>query len=419
MTPEEKAALDEVQNTLKNSVEAQLAEFKKSNSNEEIKNRLKSVELALKNADGEKAIKGIQEMLGDLKLQMDAIEEKSINNQKNIGLKQFIQDNSQVLKDIKEKSKTNAELTIKATQVASDITSGSDYAEFIPGTIRKPVRKPMLMDLFRSRAVSSEYIRYREEDTVTRDAKFVVACATSTHTTKKTWVDRTIQLAKIRDMADACIDMLDDYDWVEGELRQLINESLMLKAEYELLLGASTNPTDMLSINHISSEFNAANPLADFSAASGTPFKDANVEQLADAMAAQITIFGQENKWMPNSVLMNYKDFILYRNLKDANGNKLIKTTTDGTSTIAGMNIFTSPLVASNTMYVMDTTQGEILSRKNYTLNISYENRDNIEHETVTFVAHARMQFHVPTINQDAFMKCSDVAAAITAITAP
>lgn len=345
------------------------------------------------------------------------LEQKSLKSGKgksNEGLRKFIEDNSEVLKAIKANkgSAPMMNITLKGTQGATDIGQRDDYAEFLPGTERKPVRRTTLLDLFRRKKVSREYIKYREENVVTRDAKFVIACATSTHTTKKTWVNRTVELAKIRDIVDVCMDMLDDYDFVESEIRELITESVKLKAEYELLLGASVETTDMLSIDFISSEFNASNVLAPFNGV----FQDANLEQLADAMAAQITVFGQENKWMPNTIVMNFTDFVKYRNLKDANGNRLIRTLSDTVATIAGLTVVTSPIVAANTCYVFDSMQGEILDRQMLTVKTSYENKDNIEHETVTLVAVERLQFHVKIINRDAFMKCSDISTAIAAI---
>lgn len=332
-------------------------------------------------------------------------------------LKQFITDNSEVLKNIKA-NKTNAkafDITLKGSQVAPDIVGRDAYAQIEAGTIRKPVRSTAILPLFRRKPVSTEYFKYREENVVTRDAKFVTACATSTHTTKKTWEVKTVEMAKIRDIIDACIDMLDDYTWVEAELKELINESIKLKADYELLLGTGTGATDMLSINTIASEFDPANVLAPFTGA----FQDANLEQLVDAMGAQISVFGEQNSWMAGTVVMNFTDFVKYRNLKDANGNKLIQTMSDSIATIAGMEVITSPIVAPNTLYVFDKNQGEILDRQSISVKTSFENKDNIEHETVTFVAVERIQFHVPTIKRDAFMKCSDVATAITTITAP
>lgn len=336
------------------------------------------------------------------------------------GLAKYIAENSEVLKGIKENGANSkmVDFTVNKTQimqVAADIVGRDAYAQTDNVTQRKPVRRTSIMDLFKRKPVSSEFYKYREENAVTRDAKMVVACAPSNHTTKKTWIVRTVELAKVRDIVDACIDMLDDYAWVESELKELITESIKLKAEYEILLGASANPTDMLSINSISSTFNAANPLAPFALA----FQDANLEQLADAMAAQIAVFGQENSWQADTIVMNFTDFIKFRNLKDANGNRLILTLSDTNATIAGLNVVTSPIVVANTAYVFDSRQGEILDRQSITVKTSFENNDNIEHEVVTFVAVERLQFHVPTIKRNAFMKVTDIAAAITAITAP
>lgn len=365
--------------------------------------------------------KAINEAIKELAIELkEGREQGKQLTERQKSIRKHLEENSTVLAAIKSGNRDKSvEFTVKGTQGATDIGQRDDYATFLPGTERKPVRRTTIFDLFRRKPVSSEYIKYREENVVTRDAKFVVACATSTHNTKKTWQNRTVELAKIRDIVDVCIDMMEDYDFVEAEIRQLLEESIYLVAEYELLLGTSAAATDMLSIDFISSTFNPANPLADFSAATGTPFADANIEQLASAMAAQITVFGQENKWMPDTIVMNYVDYTVYKNLKDANGNKLILTLSDSTATIAGLRVVTSPIVARNTCYVFDSTQGEILDRQALTLKTSFENNDNIEHEMVTLVGVARLQFHVKMINRDAFMKCDDIAAAITAITAP
>jgi len=366
-------------------------------------------------------LKAVTDELEKAMMQLKSIGEKGNASGEKEGLRKYIQENSEVLKGIMA-NKSNAkqlDITLKSTQGATDIGQRDDYAQFLPGTERKPVRRTAILDLFRRKPVSREYIKYREENVVTRNAKFVVACATSTHTTKKTWVNRTVELAKVRDIVDICIDMLDDYDFVEAEIRELVNESIYLAVDYELLLGASATATDMLSIDFISSEFDPANALADFSAATGTPFQMANIEQLASAMSAQINVFGQENKWMPDTIILNYVDYTVYKNLKNLNGDKVILTLSDGTNTIAGLRVVTSPIVARNTCYVFDSMQGEILDRQMLTVKTSFENNDNIEHEMVTLVGVARLQFNVKIINRNAFMKCSDIATAITAITAP
>lgn len=313
-------------------------------------------------------------------------------------------------KSLVDKLKENHEGTIKfevakASHNSDDINSGEDYAEMESGTNRKPFRKFSILDTFRRRPINKEFLKYREEDVVTRDGKVVVKCATSTHNTKKTWIVRSTEVGKVRDMTDICIDMLDDYDFVEGEIKELVEQGVTSREEIEIFNGTG----DILSIDTIASEFAHGNVLAPFT----NKFQDANLEQLADAMAGQIAVFGQENKWQCDTLLMNYTDFIVYRNLKDKNGNKLIHTLSDKVATIAGMMVVTSPLVASNECYVYDSEQAVILDRKAIAVDMFYENKDNAEHEMVTVKAVKRLQFHVKNIDRDAFMKCTDITQAL------
>jgi translation initiation factor 6 (eIF-6) len=389
----------------KEEVEAQIKEAQKNNVSKEEISKL------------ETTLSEMKEVLINQALELKGLRNAKPEDTKVKSLRDYIEENSEVIKEIKANKETankGFKFVVKATEVATDIGSRDYLGNIDPRIGTKPVRSTSIMDLFARRKVSGEYFHYWEEDVITRDAKFVVACATSVHTTKKTWAKRTVELAKIRDIIDICIDMLSDYSFVASSMNKLIDESIKLKADYELLLGTGVASTDMLSIETVSSEFNAANLLAPFTA----EFQAANLEQLVDAMAAQITVFGEENAWMANTVVMNYRDFIIYRNLKDANNNKLMHTLSDTVATIAGMRVITSPIVATNTCYVFDSSQGEILDRQAITMSTSYENKDNIEHELVTLVGVERLQFNVRLIDRDAFMKCSAIDTAITAITA-
>lgn len=396
----------------------------KDAQNADLNERLKAVDQ--KNVDALTALK--QEIADSAKTneailikQGEAITKGlAITSKKEEGtIKAAILEHSQVLKDIKAKKDggVSAKVVFKATQSYPDITGRDELASVDMNINRLPVRKTSILEAFKVDTIDGEFIKYMEELTNTRDAKFVIACATSTHDTKKTLTVRTVQLAKMRDMVDICIDMLDDYSFMESEIRALVFESIQLIKEKELLQGLAVGENDLISIDSIASEFNPANPLADFSAATGTPFEKANLEQLVDAMSAQIQVFGKENKWMPNVVFMSFVDFVHYRNAKDSNGNKLHRTLGDNVPTIAGLEVITSPLILQNTIYVQDSTQGRIKQRKGFTSTLSYENRDNVEHETATLVAYERLQFLVKNIDEDAFMKCSDIEVAITAIT--
>ena len=410
-----KELLEAVKTEAKQVVDKATEGMPTSKEVEEIKAQLKNI------ADNETDAAELKKSVDEALLQIKAIQEpRSAEETKS--LKSLIEKNSEVLKEIKaggSKNHNGFEVTYKSgtTVNASDIADRDYLSEIERGITNLPVRNPSIASLFTTQTVGTEYLHYYEQATVTRDAKVVVACATSTSTTAATWVKRIVTLAKVRDMVDVCIDMLEDYDFIESQLTQLIEESIALKIDNDLLLGAAALATDIQSVDSIASEFSATNVLAPFNGATGTGFASPNLEQLVDAMSAQIQIFGQENSFMPDTMVMNFADFVRYRNLRDDNGNKLIHTLGDVVSTIAGLRVITSPIVPSNECYVFDSTKGKILARKGFTFNISKDNRDNIEHELATMVAYQRMQFYVKNIDQDAFMKCTDITAAITAIT--
>ena len=358
-----------------------------------------TVELKSKFVELESAVTGLKEASKDA-----PVKRKSLVD--------LIKEKADKISDVVKSGKGKVEIALKAQQNPSDIGTRDDYATFLAGTIKKPIRATRIIDLFRRVNVSTEYVKYREQDVVTRDAKVVVACATSTSNTKTTWVNRTVQIQKIRDFVDICIDMIDDYSFVASEVEQLVNESVKLKEEAEILLGSG----NILSIDAIASEFDAANVLAPFTGA----FQSATLAELTAAMKAQIFTFGQENSWDADTIIMNYNDFVKFMHQKNSEGDYLLPNfVMQGDGILNGMRIVTSPLVTANTLFVMDSSKGEILDRQGATLEMSYENNDNFEHEIVTLKVVERLQFHVAQINQDAFMKCTNITTALTAITAP
>ena len=264
--------------------------------------------------------------------------------------------------------------------------------------------------MFRKTNVETEYIKYREQKTVTRDAGVVVNCATNNTDTTVEWQTKTVQIAKVRDYVDVCIDMMDDYSFVTSEIENLVSSSIRLKADSAVLNGA----TDIVSIDSIASIFDPANVLAPFTGA----FTSATLAELTGAMKAQIYTFGQEMAYDADTIIMNYNDWVKFMHQKNANGDYLLPNfVASGDSVLNGMRVITSPLVSPNSLYVLDSRKGQILDRQGVTVDFSYENNDNFEHEIVTVKALQRIQFFVPAVHQDAFMKVTDIATALTAIT--
>lgn len=314
-------------------------------------------------------------------------------------------------------------IEIKATQTSTDIDGRANYFMWHEngqiGTL--PVRAPFMRELFTNKNSTSEYIKYTDQETAVRDAKNVALCGATTHNTKLTWKVYDLKVDKVRDFITICIDMLDDYSFVEGEIRRLLDESLALKIDEDLLTGDGSSP-NLIGIQSIASTFSASNadPEADYTASVQSP----NLIDLISIAGAQIRTFGKNNKWQPNAVLLSPRDLQLMKMLKDAERNYLktpmlrpsLFQDANGRYYIDGMTLIENSLVPPNEFYIGDFRRGTVYARPGVTIEFSYENRENFEQELVTVKAYERLNLLVRNVDQNAFMRVTDIAAALAAI---
>lgn len=309
----------------------------------------------------------------------------------------------------------------KATQGAGDIDSGTDFAMMMPGIGRIPHRRTYIKDRIRIIPTNTEYIKYLDQETVVRNAKNVAACGTTTHNTKLTWKVRTVQQQKVRDFVHICLDMMDDYDFVQGEIRNLLDTSLQLKIDNDLLLadGIAPNPN---SIDAVASTFSASASGANYF---GT-VQSAQLIDLITVCAAQISAFGAENSWRADTVYLNPRDYTLMKLLKDQEDNYIRGNTnwprlvgmSNGNLLLDGIiEIIANPNVPANEFYIFDSTRAAIVQSKTVVIEFSYENRDNFETETVTAKGYERLNLWIRNVDANAFMRVDDIEAALVSIT--
>lgn len=312
------------------------------------------------------------------------------------------------------------DIETKATQTASDITSGTDFAQMLPGVGQIPHKRTYIQQRVRVVGTNTEYIKYLDQVTVVRDAKNVAACGDTTHNTKLTWQTYTLQQQKVRDFIDICIDMLEDYSFVEAEIRNLISSSVALKVDQQLLLGTGT-PPELESIDATSSTFSAALSGADYSASIQAP----TIIDLIVVMAAQIEYLGLNNFWKADTAYLNPRDLTLVKLYKDAKENYIsgetimrIINNASGNLEVDGVELISNPNVPEGEIYIFDSRQATIYKRRAVTIEMSYENNDNFENETVTVKAYERLNFLVRNVNANAFMHCDDINTSLAALTA-
>lgn len=339
----------------------------------------------------------------------------------------MVENKSKIDKFISEKS-GKIELEIKATETSTDITNRDDIFSWHEGMRigEIPYRRPFMRELFPTVNTETEFIKYLDQATVVRDAKNVALCAATTHNTKLTWITRTIQVEKVRDFVHVCLDMMNDYTFVQGEISKLLTTSLQLKIDDGLLLGNGISP-NLHSVDEIASTFAAdgGNPGGeeDYTA----EVVSANLMDLIVVAGAQIRTFGSNNKWTPNYVLLNPRNLNELKFLKDTQNNYLNRNQMftnlwqdrAGNYYVDGMLLVENSLVPVNEFYIGDFRFGTIYSRKGYSVEFSYENRENFETETVTVKVYERLNLLIRTVDNNAFMHVADIDQAIFDISVP
>lgn len=439
-TPEEKAkkALFE---SLKTATQSQLDDFLKTNADlikiKEAGSKLEELRTQISGAIKQETIDTLKDELNKTMLEVKALKENvKVGNDRGVrkgSIAETLAVNKEKIEGFLNKKSGMLELEHKATETSTDINGRDAYFQWHEGGAvgQIPVRKPFVRELFKQVGSTSEYIKYIDQATVVRDAKNVSLCGSTTHNTKATWTVQSLQIQKVRDFGHVCLDMMQDYPFVDGEIRNLFESSLKLKIDNNFLLsdGVAPNPASIESVASIFAAFNA-DATANYANAVTVPANmgNANLIDLIGIAGAQIKAFGQNNAWMPNYVLLNPRDLYSLFLYKDSmnnyvKNNQLFQTlfTANGVGRyfINGMELIENPLVPQNEFYIGDFRKGTVYSRPGLGIEFSFENRENFEQELVTVKVYERLNLLIRNVDADAFMHCGDIEQGLFDITAP
>jgi hypothetical protein len=374
----------------------------------------------LKNVADQTALKAA---FDKLEAEISALKEVSVQVGKDRSMtpiKKALVENKERIESLKSNGgKFEVEIETKATHNPADIADRNELGQFEPEVSKIPHRKVYMEQLFQQGTASTEYIKYVEEATVVRDAKNVAACATSTHNSKVTFAVKDLQMKKVRDYTQVCIDMMDDYSFVETEIRHLVTSGVQLKKDADLLLGDGIG-ANINGVDSYASTFNAAAVGANYA---NTVFNPQLIDLLVVA-GAQIKAFGQQNFFMPNVIILNPKDATLMGLLKDGEENYIkmgsvnasVFRDANGQLYINGMLVVENPNCPENEAYIFDSSKGRYYRRRGMVVEFAYENGTNFEQELVTVKAYERGNLRVRNNDANAFMHIDDIAAGIAAI---
>jgi len=397
--------------------EAELTEYKSINDDAQ-KNNLEVAKAFQKESEAK-----VSELETALKAQSSVIE--GLKTKETGSLASMIQKKNESIKtaitEIAQKGKASFELDTKVVTSGSVVDGTDQYFYGLQGIGKQPVRMLVMESLFASvniGANSGGTIRYTDQDVLTRGANNVANCSLFP-SSDITWKTSTDSIKKIADSIPVCKDAMEDFGFIESEVNNFILENLRLKLDQQLLLGTGT----ALELNSVDSyaqtwSVGAGSPIEGMALSIKTP---TTYDVLASAIC-QIVNSGQANRayYNPNAIVMNPTDVCNMKLEKDADGNYLLPLyfSADGMS-IDGVPVYASPLVPVNTAYVFDSSKGIIYTERMIQIEMADEHGTDFLEDFVRIKGSMRKQLIVRTVNENAFLKIDDIAAAKTALTKP
>jgi len=261
-----------------------------------------------------------------------------------------------------------------------------------------------MSDLFRNVQVSPSsngVLRYYDQATVTRGAASVAEAAQKPESVI-TWAERTLLIEKIADSIPVTKEAWNDVGFIQGELRRLLEINLALKKDDLLYDGDGVTP-------NIKGVYTSAG------AFTTTPYDDsvsgANLFDLMSVLAVDIAN-NRQSKYKMDTVIVNPINMLGLRLAKDTQGRYLFE------GKVLPWNIVESSQVTANTLVAGDFRYGTIYDLEDVVIEMGWIN-DQFIKNTFTILAEQRLGLLIRTVDETAFRKVTDIAAALGAIETP
>ena len=325
-------------------------------------------------------------------------------------------DNKQNFKDLKDGNLKGGKFTIDIdlkTVVDANVVNGT-FGQRVSGIEHIAVRRIFMESLFNSATIDDEnsggVIKYMEQQTLTRNADWIANCTTFP-TSDITWIEKNVIIKKLADSIPICNDTMENYGFIEAEVRSFLVENLDLKLDEGLLLGTGVGDI-IVGVDSVAPDWVAGT----FALSIPTP----NIYDVIATGNTQIETAGADNKFMPQWCIMNPIDAKKMKLTKDGNGNYLIPPFGDlANQPIDGVRVIPNPLVPANQMYLGDFSKGTVYTMRNLQLAVSDSHEGTFLDDIITIRASLKKQLLIKSLNAGAFLHVASISQAIIDLTKP
>lgn len=383
-------------------LETMQEDLKKSNS-DELQKAIKELKEEI-SKDNLTQLKTLQKAL---ETQGNAI--KDLMNEK--GTKADVMSVDKIVKDNLENLKAVQSGTQKSVvlKVARSSVSNHTLAMRLSTIGQLATRRLRLRELFNWTKVPAGMggvVRYVDQATVTRNAA-AKAEGAEAPTSAITWIEKTLDLQEIKDSIAVTKRALIDVSWIGNEIRRFLSKNMALKVDADLWNANGTAP-NIKGIYQYATVF--TNPAA------GT----ITAATIWDVIKETIKQIEASTEYEANIVVMNPTDYNTMTSEKDANNNYILPPfarMVNGQLIVEEAVVVKSATVTANTMLVGDFDYADGYYGDELTIEIG-EVDAQFKKGEVTMLATEQLALLVRSTYEDAFIKVTDINAAITAITA-
>lgn len=311
---------------------------------------------------------------------------------------------------------------IKSTVVSGDVQS-STASQRIMEIGKKPVRKTFMRELFRSAPITEGRnrgtITYVDQDVLNRNADNVASCNPLPESDIN-WVERECKVEKIGDSIKVCKDALEDFDFIASEIDFFLRENINLKYDSQLLLGTGVTP-QLKGVIASAQVWSVAvgSPIEGLAAMIQAP----TIGDVASTAVRQIENSGENNSYIVNAFVMNPTTAEKMLLTKDLNNNsdesRVIRISDDGTIFVKGIPVIENKLVPENEMYAGDFDKGTVYPMRDLSIEMTDSNEAEFLSDILTVKGTLRSALVIRTVWANAFIRVTDIDAAILALTKP
>jgi HK97 family phage major capsid protein len=284
--------------------------------------------------------------------------------------------------------------TITATNFASAQPWALSH-EVEPGIGVAPKEANVIFPLLNKGTTNSRDIYWVNRGPVNGDANFIGEGALKP-LVDWTYNNATSNAKKVAAATKVSTEMLDDFAYMQAEIREVLNDVVMTHTDAELLNGAGTGD-DLKGI------------LTDASAYVGTDLDgDVPFANLIDAIRAIVLQMRTLNQ-RPNVVILNPADKAAVDLLKNDNGNYI---SAEALAIIRSLTIVETTEIEAGKVVVLDTSKFKVRPYKGISITFGWEN-DDFRKNLVTVICEMRLHSYHNSIDDSAIVY--DTISTITA----